>query len=73
MPRPDDPKPADVVKPDPVLTLLAQILDRVNQLAGRLDQSTAANTERLNTIRDIVAAPLKERTYRARRPNERGN
>jgi len=67
MPKPDD-QPAP--KPDPVLTLLAQILERLDQLTGRLDQSTAANTERLDTIRNIVARPVKERGYRTRRPNE---
>lgn len=77
MPRPDDPKPADVVKPDPVLSLLTQILERLDQLVAdqvqRLDQLASDQSEHLDTIRVIVSRPVKDRGYRTRRPNERGN
>lgn len=77
MPRPDDPKPVDVVKPDPVLTLLTQILERLDQLKAdqvqRLDRLASDQSEQLDTIRVIVASPPKDRGYRTRRPNERGN
>ena len=78
--KPDDPKPVDVPadrpveKPDPVLVLLAQILERLDQLVAdqveRLDALAADQSGRLDTIRNIVARPVKERGYRTRRPNE---